>query len=68
MDATAGVTHSPDTRGSQQSRSGRKEEAMWQMHAEFRFGDYRTPEFDMTPALGVTLIVAVFALIVHTGL
>jgi len=41
---------------------------MWQMHAEFRFGDYRTPEFDMTPALGVTLIVAVFALIVHTGL
>ena len=32
------------------------------------FGDYRTPEVDVTPALGVTLIVAVVALIIHTGI
>ena len=41
---------------------------MWQVHAEFRFGDYRTPEFDLTPTLGVALIVALFALVVRTGL
>ena len=41
---------------------------MWQVQAAFRFGDHRTPEFDITPALGVTLIVAVLALIIHTGL
>ena len=41
---------------------------MWQIHAAFRFGDYRLPELDVTPTLGVTLIVAVLALIIHTGL
>ena len=41
---------------------------MWQVQAALRFGDYRTPEFDITPALGVTLIVTVLALIIHTGL
>lgn len=41
---------------------------MLQVHAAFRFGDYRTSEFDVTPTLCVTLIVTVFALIVHTGL
>jgi hypothetical protein len=41
---------------------------MWQVHAAFRVGHYRTAEFDVTPMLGMTLIVAVIALIVHTGL
>jgi hypothetical protein len=41
---------------------------MWQVHAAFRFGRYRTPEFDVTPTLGVTLIFTVIALIVHTSL
>lgn len=41
---------------------------MWQIHAAFRFGDYKTPEFDVTPVLGLMLVVGVFALAVHTGL
>jgi hypothetical protein len=41
---------------------------MWQVHAIFRLGGYRTPELDMTPALAVTLIVAVVGLIIRTGL
>lgn len=41
---------------------------MWQVHAAFRLGRYRTPEFDVTPALGITLIIAILALIIHTGL
>ena len=41
---------------------------MWQVHAAFRLGDYRTPEFDVTPAIGLTLIAAVVALIIQTGL
>jgi hypothetical protein len=45
-----------------------KERAMWQVHAAIRLGDYRTPEFDITPAIGLTLIVAVVALIIRTGL
>jgi hypothetical protein len=65
MDAPAGETHHRYARANQQSMQG---EAMWQVHAAFRFGHYRTPEFDFTPALGATLIVAVIALIIHTGL
>ena len=41
---------------------------MWQVHAAIRLGDYRTPEFDVTPALGVTFLAAIIALIIHTGL
>lgn len=41
---------------------------MWQLHAAFRLGDYRTPEFDVTPALGIALVLATFALIAQTGL
>ena len=26
---------------------------MWTVHAAFRFGDFRTDEVDLTPALGV---------------
>jgi hypothetical protein len=44
------------------------EEVMWQVHAAFRFGDYRTAEFDVTPTLGVMLIAAIIALIIRTGL
>jgi hypothetical protein len=46
------------------------EQPMWQLqlHAVFRVGGYRTPEIDITPALGVSLIVALFALIIKTGL
>jgi len=41
---------------------------MWQLHASFRLGGYRTPEVDVTPALGVMLIAAVIGLIIRTGL
>ena len=41
---------------------------MWQLHAMFRVGGYKTPEFDVTPALAVTLIVAVVGRIIGTGL
>lgn len=41
---------------------------MWQLHAAFRLGGYRTPEIDVTPALGITLIAAVLGLIIRTGL
>jgi len=41
---------------------------MWQVHAAFRLGDYRTQEFDVTPAIGLSLIIAVVALIIQTGL
>jgi hypothetical protein len=41
---------------------------MWQLHAAFRLGGYRTPELDVTPTLGMTLVVAIIALIIHMGL
>jgi hypothetical protein len=41
---------------------------MWQLHAMFRVGGYRTAERDVTPALAITLIVAVVGLIIRTGL
>lgn len=40
---------------------------MWQLHAAFRLGDYRTPELDVTPVIGLTLIVAVVGLIIQMG-
>ena len=54
--------------GSQERRDRREEEDMWQVHAAFRFGGYRTPELDVTPALCLTLIVSVLGLIIQTGL
>jgi hypothetical protein len=41
---------------------------MWQVHAAFRLGDYRTPEFDFTPVLCLTLVAGVIGLIIRTGL
>ena len=41
---------------------------MWQLHTTFRLGDYKTAEVDVTPVLAVTLIIAIFSLIVRTGL
>lgn len=41
---------------------------MWQVHAVFRFGGYRMPEIDITPALGVSLVAALVALIIKMGL
>ena len=41
---------------------------MWQLHAAFRLGDYRTPELDVTPVVGIMLIIAVVGLIIQTGL
>ena len=41
---------------------------MWQLHAAFRLGDYRTSEVDLTPALGVALILAVFGLVIRMGM
>jgi hypothetical protein len=69
MDAPAGETHNPVwARDFNQPRERREEEDMWQVHAAFRFGYHRTPELDVTPALGVALVVAFTALIIHTGL
>ena len=41
---------------------------MWQVHAALRFGEYKTLEFDVTPTLCVTLVIAVLGLIIQTGL
>jgi hypothetical protein len=41
---------------------------MWQVHAAFRLGDYRTPEFDITPAIGLSFLATVVALIIQMGL
>jgi hypothetical protein len=41
---------------------------MWQLHAMFRLGGYKTRELDMTPALAIALIVAVVGLLIRTGL
>ena len=41
---------------------------MLQLHASFRLGDYRTPELDVTPVVGITLILAVLGLMIGTGL
>lgn len=54
--------------GGSSRRGAFEEEIMWQLHAIFRLGGYRTPELDMTPVLAVTLIVAVVGLIIRTGL
>jgi hypothetical protein len=40
---------------------------MWQVHAAFRLGGYRTPEIDMTPALGIFSVVAVVFLILQNS-
>ena len=40
---------------------------MWTVHAAFRFGDLRTREVDLTPALGVGMIVVVFLLMLQTA-
>jgi hypothetical protein len=52
----------------QEPRDRREEEDMWQVHAAFRFGGYRTPELDVTPALCITMIVMVLGPIIQTGL
>ena len=54
--------------GGSSRRGAFEEETMWQLHAIFRLGGYRTQELDMTPALAVALIVAVVGLIIRTGL
>jgi len=41
---------------------------MWQLHAMFRFGDHRTSEIDLTPALCISLIAALAMLMIQTGL
>jgi len=41
---------------------------MWQVHAAFRLGGYRTPELDVTPALCITLIAGLVGLMISTGL
>jgi hypothetical protein len=45
-----------------------RRETMWQLHAAFRFGDYWTPELDLTPVVGIMLIAAVLGLVIQTGL
>jgi len=44
-----------------------EEAAMWTVHAAFRFGEFRTAEVDLTPVLGVGMIVVVFFLMLQTA-
>lgn len=67
MDRPAAKTHTHCTHGIHEPAI-REEAVMWQVHAAFRFGHYRMPEVDVTPALGVALTVVVAALIIHTGM
>jgi hypothetical protein len=41
---------------------------MWQLHAMFRPGSDRAPDFDVTPALAIMPIVTAVGLIIRTGL
>jgi hypothetical protein len=45
-----------------------QEETMWQVHAQFRLGDLRSREIDMTPVVCLCFVVGTFALMVTTGL
>jgi hypothetical protein len=54
--------------GFQEPRDRCEEADMWQAHAAFRFGGYRTPELDVTSAFCITLIVTVLGLIIQTSL
>jgi hypothetical protein len=67
MDAPGRETHDQCALGISQSRTI-EEDNMWQLHAAFRVGGYRTQEFDVTPALCVAMIVTVVGLIIRTGL
>jgi len=40
---------------------------MWQVHAAFRLGDYRTSEVDLTPMIGVSSVLAVIFLILQNS-
>jgi hypothetical protein len=44
-----------------------EEQIMWQVHAAFRLGEYRTPELDVTPALCIALIAGLVGLMISTG-
>jgi hypothetical protein len=41
---------------------------MWQLYATFRLGDFESTEVDLTPAIGIGLILAVLGLVIRTGL
>jgi hypothetical protein len=45
-----------------------QEKTMWQIHAQFRMGDIRVSEIDLTPTICLCFIVATFALMIMTGL
>jgi hypothetical protein len=45
-----------------------QEEAMWQIHAQFRLGDIHTDEIDITPVLCLGFLLGTFALMIGTGL
>jgi len=71
MDAPGDAAHTDQCAQGQFEEKPRnlfEEQTMWQVHAAFRFGGYRTPELDVTPALCITLIVTVLGLIIQTGL
>jgi hypothetical protein len=71
MDTPAGAAHSIQHAQGQfeeNPAAGSRSEIMWQVHAAFRFGGYRTPKFDVTQALCVSLIVTVLGLIIQTSL
>jgi biopolymer transport protein ExbD len=40
---------------------------MWQVHAAFRLGEYKTREIDLTPMIGVSSVMAVFLLILQNS-
>jgi hypothetical protein len=48
--------------------AAQQEDAMWQIHAQFRFGDIHTGEIDLTPVMGLCLLLGTFALMIGTGL
>jgi hypothetical protein len=44
-----------------------QESTMWQVHAAFRLGKYKTREIDLTPMIGVSSVMAVFLLILQNS-
>jgi len=40
---------------------------MWQVHAAFRLGEYKTREIDLTPMIGVSSVLGIIFLILQNS-
>jgi hypothetical protein len=68
MQITSGASHRSDELiESLRHPLTSQERTMWQVHAAFRLGEYKTREIDLTPMIGVSSVMAVFLLILQNS-